>query len=59
MGIDSLKAVMAINELKKSGFEITLTDIYDHRTISELALALEKQKQPADSADASFEEGEL
>ena len=60
MGIDSLKAVVIINELKKLGYDIGLTDIYNCGSIAALAQAAQqKQEDKANDDEEQFEDGEI
>ena len=59
LGIDSLKAVVLINELKQVGYNFTLNDLYESYTIAMLAERVQsKVKEETDDADM-YEDGEI
>nr|APD71640.1 non-ribosomal peptide synthetase 5 [Streptomyces sp.] len=40
LGGDSIRAVTLVGALKKAGYEVTVTEVFEHRTIGKLAVAI-------------------
>lgn len=57
MGIDSLKAVVILNNLKKAGYDISLTDLYSGGSIAGIARALYQKEET--TGHSEFDDGEL
>lgn len=58
MGIDSLKAVVLLNALKKKGHSMSLTALYNNNTIEELAQSLNEEMVAVETS-ADYVDGEL
>jgi aryl carrier-like protein len=60
IGVDSLKAIQFITEIKNRGYEISLMDIYSNDTIEKLAEAMKESGDEFTEEDGEiFEDGVL